>query len=191
MMMTIDIQAQMPLLPHLRPDIVEEPQPIIKEVEPPDPSNTDNKDDDELSAEDKRKLQDLKRKDAEIRRQEQMQRAVAGSVARGGPRYKYVEGPDGNKYAVSGETSLDTYFGDIFSNPEAALKKARQVRRAALAGSPSARDRQVAARAAQVEAKARRILAQRDRKEEEAKEATYREDGTSSEQIPSYVDLFI
>jgi hypothetical protein len=188
MMTTIDIQAQMPPA-HLRTDIVVEP-PAIKEVEPPDPSNTDHYDDEDLSAEDKRKLQDLKRKDKEVRRQEQIRRAVAGPVARGGPRYRYVEGPDGKKYAISGEIVLDTYFGDVLSNPEAALKKARRVRRAALSGNPSARDRQIASKATQVEAKARRILAQKKENQEARKEATYTEDGTPQEHISSFVDLF-
>ena len=102
---------------------------------------------------DARELQDLKRRDAEVRRHESAHVAAGGGVVRGGARFHYQRGPDGRMYALGGEVAIDAAEG---ATPEETIRKARQIRRAALAPSePSAQDRAVATRAATLEARAR------------------------------------
>jgi len=92
-----------------------------------------------------------------VRRHEQAHKAAAGPHAHGGPRYELVSGPDGRLYAVSGSVEIDT--SPVPDDPEATLRKMRQVRRAALApAEPSAEDRAVAAAASREEAAARAEL---------------------------------
>lgn len=115
--------------------------------------------DQRLSSEEKEQVADLKRRDQEVRRHEQAHAASAGSYARGGPSFEYQTGPDGKRYAVSGEVNIDT--SPISGNPKATIAKMEQVRRAALAPSePSSQDRAVAAQAAAAAQQARAELAQ-------------------------------
>lgn len=112
----------------------------------------------ELTDEEKREVDELKKRDAEVRRHEQAHKAAAGQYARGGPTFEYETGPDGKQYAVGGEVSIDT--SAVPNDPEATVRKMQTVRRAASApAEPSAKDRQVASKAAQTEAKARAELA--------------------------------
>ena len=107
---------------------------------------------------DQKKLQQLKKRDTEVRQHEQAHLAAAGSLAQGGPSYEYESGPDGKRYAVGGEVSIDT--SKVPNDPAATRDKARQIRRAALAPvQPSGKDHQVAAKAAQMELQAARELA--------------------------------
>ncbi|HJL15115.1 MAG TPA: putative metalloprotease CJM1_0395 family protein [Sandaracinaceae bacterium LLY-WYZ-13_1] len=100
---------------------------------------------DALSAEEQREVERLKARDAEVRAHEQAHAAAGGAHA-GAPSYRYERGPDGERYAVSGEVSIDT--GEIEGDTEASLQKLQQVARAALApAQPSGQDRRVAARA--------------------------------------------
>ena len=70
--------------------------------------------------------------------------AAAGGNARGGPSYEYQTGPDGKRYAVGGEVSIDA--SAVSGDPKATIRKAQQVCRAALEpGDPSGQDRSVAA----------------------------------------------
>ena len=65
---------------------------------------------------------------------------------RGGAHFQYKRGPDGRRYAVAGEVSIDT---SPEKDPRATLQKMRTVERAALAPAhPSPQDRRVAAQAA-------------------------------------------
>jgi hypothetical protein len=67
---------------------------------------------------------------------------------RGGAHFEYQVGPDGKKYAVGGEVSIDT--SEIPDNPNATIQKMSTVQRAAMApADPSPQDRAVAAQAAQ------------------------------------------
>jgi hypothetical protein len=82
---------------------------------------------------------------------------------RGGARYQYQTGPDGKRYAVGGEVSIDASEANT---PEATIRKAQTIRKAALApAQPSAQDRAVAAKAAQMERQARAELAQEQQKQ--------------------------
>jgi len=118
----------------------------------------------DLTAEEQKQVEELKKTDAEVRRHEQAHKAAAGQFAKGGPTFKYETGPDGKRYAVEGEVKIDTT--EVSGDPEATLKKAQTVRRAALAPKePSSQDLKVAAQARQIEAKARQELAQQKKDE--------------------------
>jgi len=120
----------------------------------------------ELTEEEKAEVQELRQRDAEVRRHEQAHKAAAGPYATGGPSFSYKQGPDGQRYAVEGEVSID--LSEVPGNPQATIRKMQQVRRAALApANPSSKDRQVAAKASAIEQQARAELAQK--RAEEAK----------------------
>lgn len=111
----------------------------------------------ELTPEEVREVEKLKARDREVRAHEQAHLAAAGPHATGAPTYEYERGPDNRPYAVGGEVEIDT---SPERDPEATLRKAQTVRRAALApAQPSPQDRRVAAQAARMEAEARRELA--------------------------------
>lgn len=112
----------------------------------------------ELTEEEQKAVEDLKARDQEVRRHEQAHKSAGGSLVRGGASYSYQKGPDGNRYAIGGEVHIDAT--EVKGDPEATIKKMQQVRRAALAPSePSTQDMKVAAEAANAEIKARLELA--------------------------------
>ena len=57
---------------------------------------------DELTDKEKSEVKRMEKKDAEVRAHEQAHKRAAGPLARGGINYKYVLGPNGKSYAVSG-----------------------------------------------------------------------------------------
>ena len=123
----------------------------------------------ELTAEEKQRVAELKAIDQRVRAHEQAHVAAAGGLARSGPSFSYITGPDGRRYAVGGEVQIDT--SGVPNDPEATINKAQNIRRAALApADPSSQDRSVAARATQLEFEARTELAQE--RVEEAREQT-------------------
>ncbi len=118
-------------------------------------------------------VQELASRDREVRAHEQAHAAVAGQYA-GSPTYSFVRGPDGVSYAVGGEVSIDT--SPIPGDPEATLRKAQQLRRAANApADPSSQDSSVAAQAAQMEQEARAEL-----REQQAAEARERREAADT-----------
>ena len=117
----------------------------------------------ELSNDDEKVLAKLRLRDAEVRQHEAAHVAAGGAYVRGGPKYQYTRGPDGQLYATSGGVSIDV---SKESTPEATLRKASVVRRAALApANPSGPDRQVAAQATRLETQARQEIAETRRAE--------------------------
>ncbi|MEN0035773.1 MAG: putative metalloprotease CJM1_0395 family protein [Cellvibrio sp.] len=115
-------------------------------------------------------IQELAARDREVRSHEQAHAAVAGQYG-SSPTYSFVRGPDGVSYAVGGEVKIDT--SPIPGDPEATLRKAQQLRRAANApAEPSGQDSSVAAQAAQMEQQARAEL-----NEQRAIEAEQRREG--------------
>lgn len=97
-------------------------------------------------------LDDLQRRDREVRKHEQAHAAVGGQYA-GPPRYEYTHGPDGKRYITDGEVSIDVTEE---KTPEQTLRKMEQVRSAAMApDQPSAQDLRVAAEAQQKAGEAR------------------------------------
>ncbi len=101
---------------------------------------------DALSLEELKTVQQLQARDQEVRTHEQAHLSAAGGIAVGGASFTYATGPDGKRYAVGGEVSIDT--SEIAGDPQASLKKAELIRRAALApANPSGQDLRVAGRA--------------------------------------------
>ena len=106
-------------------------------------------------AQEQRVIDQLKSRDREVRAHEQAHAAVGGSLA-GSPSYEYQTGPDGKKYAVGGEVSIDV---SKTNDPETTIRKMQTVRAAALApAEPSSQDRKVAAEASRNIAEARAEL---------------------------------
>ncbi|MCP3986264.1 MAG: hypothetical protein GY723_17940 [bacterium] len=115
------------------------------EQELPGSKGTDS--DSELTEEEQREVEELTRRDREVRAHEAAHKAAAGSLAKGGASFSYETGPDGRRYAVGGEVSIDA--SPVGDDPAATARKMERVRMAALApADPSGQDRQVAARAA-------------------------------------------
>ena len=113
----------------------------------------------ELTQEEQQKVAELQARDAEVRTHEAAHLAAAGPLATSGASYTYETGPDGKKYAVGGEVSIDT--APVKGDPQATLEKAQTIQRAALApAQPSGQDRKVAAAAAQMATQARQEIAQ-------------------------------
>jgi hypothetical protein len=113
----------------------------------------------ELTSEEKKQVQELQKRDREVRLHEQAHLAAAGAHARGGPSFTYQKGPDGKVYAVGGEVPID--LSPVADNLQATIQKAEAIQRAALApAEPSGPDRQVAAQAAAMATQARQELTQ-------------------------------
>ena len=114
----------------------------------------------EFSDQEKQEVADLKKRDAEVKAHEAAHVAAGGQYVRGGPSYEYETGPDGKKYAVGGEVSIDT--APVAGDPQATVAKMQVVKRAALApAQPSGQDRAVAAQATQEQAKAQKELSEK------------------------------
>lgn len=110
----------------------------------------------ELTPDQARTVARLRETDRAVRQHEQAHLAAGAGLVTGGPSYSYTTGPDGKRYAVGGEVSIDV---SPARTPEATIAKARQIRAAALApADPSGKDRQVAVAAGRLEAEARAEL---------------------------------
>jgi hypothetical protein len=100
----------------------------------------------ELTPQQKEQVDKYKAADREVRAHEQAHLAAAGSLAMSGANFSYVTGPDGVRYAVSGDVTIDT--SPVPNDPEATLQKAQEIIRAALApAQPSPQDLRVASEA--------------------------------------------
>lgn len=107
---------------------------------------SDRQSEKELAAEELQLVQNLRTRDREVRAHEQAHAAVGGNLA-GPANLNFSTGPDGKRYAVSGDVSID--ISKVPNDPAASIRKFEQVRRAALApANPSSQDLRVAARAA-------------------------------------------
>ncbi|MBE9532707.1 MAG: hypothetical protein IMF04_01170 [Proteobacteria bacterium] len=103
-------------------------------------------------------IQELKARDRTVRTHEAAHVAAGGSIVRGGANFSFQRGPDGVQYAVGGDVKIDI---SEENTPEATLRKAEQIRSAALApAQPSSTDRAVAAKAAQMAIEARAEISQ-------------------------------
>lgn len=109
---------------------------------------------DKLTDQQKSEIQALKNRDQEVRNHELAHLSAAGGIAISGAHYSYTTGPDGIRYATGGDVGIDT--STVAGDPEATLRKAETIRRAALApANPSSQDQSVAAMAAEMASKAR------------------------------------
>ena len=116
-----------------------------------------------LTPEQQRQVQQLKETDRKVRAHEQAHLSVGSDLVRGGATFSYQTGPDDQRYAVSGEVSIDASPG---RTPEETIPKAQHIRAAALApADPSAQDQNVAATASQMETNARMELAAQQRED--------------------------
>jgi len=107
-----------------------------------------------LSQDEQNVVQKLKTSDQQVRAHEQAHLSAAGGIASGGANFTFAIGPDGKRYAVAGEVQIDT--SAIPGDPEATIRKAEQIRKAALApANPSAQDQRVAANASAMTHQAR------------------------------------
>ena len=118
---------------------------------------------DGLTEAERQEVQELQRREQEVRQHEQAHATTGGQYV-GQPSYTYRMGPDGRLYATGGEVKIDS--AAVPNNPRATIRKMEQVTRAALAPSkPSAADRQVAS-----EAQAKLIRAKTELQEQEREE---------------------
>ena len=98
-------------------------------------------------------IRKLAARDREVRAHEAAHKAAGGSLT-GAASFGYTKGPNGQRYASSGEVSIDT--SKVSGDPQATLRKANQIRSAALApAQPSNTDQSVAADAGRMAAQAR------------------------------------
>lgn len=112
----------------------------------------------ELEAHEVREVERLKDRDREVKAHEQAHKSAAGQHG-GAISLSYKTGPDGRRYAVSGEVPVD--LSPVQGNPGATVRKMSQIRQAALApADPSAADRAAAARATSLQQKAQADLAE-------------------------------
>ena len=134
------------------------PQSASLEADPKTNASSAKVDEQGLTDADRRKVEQLKRRDQEVREHERAHATAGGSIA-GSPSFKFTRGPDGRQYAVGGEVSIDA--SPVPGNPQATIRKLEQVKRAALAPrNPSGQDRSVASAAEAGIIEARRELAE-------------------------------
>ena len=120
-------------------------------------SNTGEKAERRQGDENQRQIEKLKQRDREVRAHEAAHKAVGGELA-GSIQLQYQQAPDGQRYAVGGEVSIDT--AKVSGDPQATLNKANRIQAAALApANPSSQDRAVAAQASAMAAEAQAELA--------------------------------
>ncbi len=145
----------------------ESPEPTTAKLEQGDTARGAGAGREELSPEQQRQLQQLQARDREVKAHEAAHMAAGAGLVRGGISLTYQTGPDGRRYAIGGEVSIDS--SPVSGDPQATMEKAQQIQSAALApAQPSATDRAVAARAARMAMEARVELA---RERNEAAEA--------------------
>lgn len=112
-----------------------------------------------LKQEELQQVEKLAARDREVKAHEQAHLNAAGSYASSAPSFTYQTGPDGKSYAIGGEVQIDT--STTPGDPEATLRKAEIIRRAALApAQPSDQDRAVAQSASAMIVKAQIELLQ-------------------------------
>ncbi|MFK8066820.1 MAG: putative metalloprotease CJM1_0395 family protein [Gammaproteobacteria bacterium] len=126
-------------------------------------NNSAVKNESNLDEKEKQQVQKLKERDREVRSHEQAHKSAAGGLA-GAITYQYKTGPDGKQYVTEGEVEIDT--APVRDDPEATVRKAKQIQKAATApAEPSAQDMQVAAQAFAMEQQAQ--IEKREKKVEE------------------------
>lgn len=115
-----------------------------------------------LSDDQQTQLNQLKARDAEVRQHEAAHQAAGGAFT-GAASFTYTRGPDGARYAIGGEVSVDK--SPIPGKPEETIAKMRTIEHAALApAEPSPQDRRVAADAARARLQAQSELLQQQNK---------------------------
>lgn len=140
----------------------------------------------ELTEEEQKEVQTLKDRDQEVKIHEQAHAAVGGQYA-GSPSYEYETGPDGKRYAIAGEVSIDV--GEEQA-PEDTVQKMQIVRAAALApAEPSTQDLKVAAEASQKELQARAEMSEQSLDSKSDDESSKLNDSEQSQKASSVSQL--
>jgi SprA family protein len=112
----------------------------------------------QINEQDQKIVEKLQARDQEVKTHEQAHISAAGGLALGGASFTFATGPDGKRYAIGGEVSIDV--SPVPNDPKATILKAETIRRAALAPlNPSSQDHSVAANASAMANKARVELA--------------------------------
>lgn len=121
---------------------------------------------------------ELQKRDKEVRTHEAAHAAVGGSVT-GAPSLSYTTGPDGKRYAVEGEVSVD--LSVVKGDARATIAKMQKVHAAALAPvHPSIQDTRVASTATQLILQAQsELLAELGAKRSEAQAQSNAQEGDS------------
>ncbi|WP_198242899.1 putative metalloprotease CJM1_0395 family protein [methane-oxidizing endosymbiont of Gigantopelta aegis] len=151
------------------------PQPLMRHdqaarLDTPAKNKTNHQSTQKLSDEDLQKVQQLKQRDQEVRSHEQAHLSAAGGLAQGGPHFSFVTGPDGRRYAIGGDVSVNV--APVSGDPLATLQKAEQIKRAALApAKPSTQDQRVAAKATAMQMKAQMELLNQNQELKNKKES--------------------
>lgn len=117
----------------------------------------------QLTPEQQRQVAELQQIDRAVRAHEQAHLSAGRGVVTSGANFSYTYGPDGKRYAVGGEVSIDT---SAEKKPEANIDKGIRIQAAALAPKdPSPQDHRVAAIGGRLEALGRSDLAQQQAEE--------------------------
>ena len=144
-----------------------------KNTQESESSNLTKKAVEELTKEEQTKVQQLKRRDLEVKSHEQAHLSAAGALAIGGANFTYTSGPNGVRYATGGEVNIST--SAINGDPAATLRKADVIRRAALApASPSSQDQAVANKATAMAEIARTELIQQTQEEQKIEKESHK-----------------
>lgn len=139
----------------------------------------------ELTQDQKMQVIELQRRDLEVRTHEAAHMS-AGAGLTTGASYSYQRGPDDKMYAIGGEVGIDTSPG---KTPEETLKKAAQIKRAALApAQPSSADLQVAATATNMEIDAKMEIQKNQNQETKEKTEQNSQNSQSSQDISNYLN---
>lgn len=131
-----------------------------------------------LSEDEKRLVQDLRSRDAEVRTHEAAHQAAGGGMT-GAASYTYQQGPDGRMYAIGGEVSISIPSG---STPQESMRNAQQAIAAAMApADPSGQDFAVASSAMVMLMKAQQQLLKESQESMLGKEV-YKSEGQKNTQ---------
>ena len=142
----------------------------------------------QLSKEEQVQIQQLKRRDLEVKSHEQAHLSAAGALAIGGASFTYTTGPNGVRYATGGEVNIDT--SSVEGDPAASLRKADAIRRAALAPtSPSSQDQLVANRATGMAEAARTELIQQTQEEQKIKKESKETEETKENETTNTTEV--
>ncbi|MBP5243980.1 MAG: hypothetical protein J6Z28_04590 [Succinivibrio sp.] len=171
-------------LPQEKTEDTENDEAVSDEAIKTDPENKDDKEKDkkqidkendkksngdELSDTEQAELDELKKRDQEVKTHEKAHQSAGGQYA-SAPVYEYKKGPDGKDYAVGGHVNIDT---SEESDPDKTIQKMRIVIKAAKApAEPSGQDMKVAAEAQQTLNEAQMEKAKQQQEEMKSKDAS-------------------
>ncbi len=182
-------------LPQQKTEDVDNEETQSDEAMKTDPENKDDKEKDkkkidkendkksngeELSDEEQAELDELKKRDQEVKTHEKAHQSAGGQYA-SAPVYEYKKGPDGNDYAVGGHVNIDT---SEESDPDKTIEKMRIVIKAAKApAQPSGQDMKVAAEAQQTLNEAQMEKAKQQQEEMKTEDTSKGEDESADTKV--------